>query len=68
MWPFLKFCLKNLDPPQIIRPKNYPPPPPPPHARYQTIKSVTFSLNRGEGFTKESILVHHGHQDPLQAN
>ena len=63
MWPFLKFCLKNLDPPQIISPKNYPP-----HARYQTTKSVTFSLNRGEGFTKESILVHHGHQNPLQAN
>ena len=67
MWPFLKFCLNNLDPPQIISPKNYAPSPPP-HARYQTIKSVTFSLNRGEGFTKESILVHRGHQDPLQAN
>ena len=36
--------------------------------KYQTTKSVTFSLNRGERFTKESILVHQGHQNPLQAN
>ena len=36
--------------------------------KYQRTKSVTFSLNRGERFTKESILVHHGHQNPLQGD